>query len=243
MDVNYLNKQLLMLENLYIENESLKSDSISAEDCFQVLSAEEKEELKNYTMAVDFEKGETIIKKGFVASSIIYIEKGLAKLDIMIDGKAKTVGLIPEKSFIGIMCTFANRNINFTSVALEKTRITLIDIKFLEKAIKQNGVFAFKLIKHMSWLTNQLIHHITRYSHKNIDGALSILLIDFANIYKSESFTLPINRIEMANILGYSKESVINTLSKFKKDGLIDIKGHKISLLNRDMIQHICELG
>jgi len=225
------------------EFESSIDEVVSAEDCFAVLSDDEKQELQDCKTVIDFEKGETIIKKGFVASNIIFIEKGLAKLDIIIDGKPTTVSLVPEKSFIGIICTFACRKLDFSSIAIENTRVSIIDIRFFEKIVKQNGEFAFLLIKHMSWLTNQLIHHITRFSHKNIEGALSILLLDFAFIYKSDTYTIPINRKDMANILGYSKESVINTLSKFNKDGLIGLSGHKVSIIEKEKLQQICELG
>jgi len=232
-----------MAESIYLKNESKIPEINSAEQCLLALSDQEKEEVLKSSVEVDFQKGETIIKKGFVASSIIYLKQGLAKLDIEIDGKPATVGLIPEKSFVGIICTFANRNLNFSSVALEKSRVVLIDIQVLEKLIRQNGDFAFLLIKHMSWLTNQIVHHITRYSHKNIDGSLSILLLDFAAVYKSDIFTLPVKRKEMANIIGYSKESVINTLSKFKRDGLIEMAGREVKILNREMMQHISDLG
>ena len=232
-----------MSDDIFDEKKILGSDSISAEECFGALSEEEKMELQSCKVEVTFEKGETIIKRGFVASSIIYIEEGLAKLDILIDGKVTTVSLVPEKSFIGIICTFANRNINFSSIALEKTRVSLIDMSFFEKMIRQNGEFAFLLIKYMSRITNQLVHHITRYSHKNIDGALSILLLEFASTYKSDTYKIPVSRKEMANILGYSKESVINTLSKFNRDGLIEVKGHQIRIINRAMLKQICELG
>jgi len=47
----------------------------------------------------------------------------------------------------------------------------------------------------------------------------------------------------MANIIGYSKESVINTLSKFKRDGLIEMAGREVKILNREMMQHISDLG
>jgi len=232
-----------MIGNLSKDLETLYAEPISAIDCYNVLTDDEKKELEHFKTEIDFEKGEVIIKKGLIASNVIYIEKGLAKLDIVIDNKPTTVSLIPEKYFLGIICTFACRKLEFSAIALEKTRVSIIDIQFFEKVIKQNGEFALLLIKHMSWLTNQLVHHITRYSHKNIDGALSILLLDFAYIYKSDTFTIPINRKDMANILGYSKESVINTLSKFNKDGLIDLSGHKVSIIEKEKLQQICELG
>ncbi|MBE9469288.1 MAG: winged helix-turn-helix domain-containing protein [Bacteroidetes bacterium] len=56
-----------------------------------------------------------------------------------------------------------------------------------------------------------------------------MFLCDFSKIYNSDSFTLPMNRKEMANIFGYSKKSVINTLSKLNKDGILNVNDKKIN--------------
>ncbi len=95
----------------------------------------------------------------------------------------------------------------------------------------------------MSSVTNEIVHHISKFSHKNIDGSLSILLCDFSDIYKSDSFTLPVNRIEIAKMLGYSKESVINTLSKFNKEGILSVQDKKIKILDKTQLKKIGEIG
>ncbi len=232
-----------MLEGFQRKIDNSKGDIVTAEQCFEALTDDEKNELINNKREIEFAAGETIIKEGFVASHIMYIEKGLAKLDVITDGKTSTVGLVPPKSFVGIICTFAGHNFEFSSTALEKTTITLFDIDVFEKFVNQNGVFACKIIKHMSLLTNKLVHQIARISNKNIDGALSILLLDFANIYKSDNFVFPLNRKELAQMLGYSKESVINTLSKFNKEGIIEVNDKKIKILDRKLLERTAKLG
>lgn len=116
-------------------------------------------------------------------------------------------------------------------------------MKLFEKFVHQNGEFACHIIKHMSIITNELVHRISRFTHKNIDGALSILLLDFSRIYQSDTFMLPIKRKEMANMLGYSKESVINTLSKFNKEGILKVSDKKIEIINKQKLQQIGEFG
>jgi CRP-like cAMP-binding protein len=173
----------------------------------------------------------------------MYIEEGLVKLDVSSGKRISTVSLMSSKSFIGIICTFASRNLSFSATAIEKTRISLFDIDLFEKFIRQNGSFAFHLIRHTSAMTSQIVHHISKFSHKNIDGTLSLLLCDFAKIYKTDSFTLPVNRKEMANMLGYSKESVINTLSKFNREGIISVNDKKIEIIDKEMLMQIGETG
>jgi len=232
-----------MLEGFGKKNKTTQTEYITAEQCLNVLTDEEKKELLENRMEIEFAAGETIIKKGFVASNILYLEDGLAKLDIQTNNQPSTVSLVPPKSFVGIICTFASRNVDFSAVALEKTTISLFDIDLFEKFVKQNGIFACHIIKHMSGITNNLVHRISRFIHKNIEGSLSLLLLDFNRIYNSDRFILPINRKEMANMLGYSKESVINTLSKFNKEGIILVQEKKIEILDKQKLIQIGEIG
>jgi CRP-like cAMP-binding protein len=226
-----------------VTNRFSNSLQITAMECFDVLTVDQKSVLQQNQTEVEFEKGETIIKRGLAASSILFLEDGLAKLDIIIDGKTSTVGLIQPQSFIGIICTFANRNLNFSAIALEKTRVSVISMEFFEYLVQQNGDFAFRVIQHMSFLTNNLVHHIARFTHKNIEGTLAILLLEFADIYNSDTFTIPVNRKEIAQIIGYSVESVINTLSKFNREGFIVLKNSKITLVDKVLLSRISEVG
>lgn len=232
-----------MLDNFKASSDIKETPYVSAEMCFDVLTDDEKNELINSKKVVEFKAGETIIKRGFGVSDIMFLEEGLVKLDILNDSHTSTVDLVAPKSFIGIVCTFASHNVDFSAIAIEKTKISLIDIKLFEKFIRQNGEFSLHLIKHMSVIVNNIVHHISRFSHKNINGSLSIILNDFSKIYNSDSFTLPVNRKELANMLGYSKESVINTLSKFNREGIIKVQDKKIQIIDKTRLLQIGTLG
>lgn len=80
-------------------------------------------------------------------------------------------------------------------------------------------------------------------SQKNIEGTLSILLLDFYEINSSKNFKLPMTRQELAQLLGYSKGSFINTLSKFNKEGIIKVSDRKIELINSEILEQISKLG
>lgn len=194
------------------EESNYKFDFLNAKECLNKLTKSEKSKFIQYKTDIEFEAGETIIKRGLEVSNILYLNEGLVKLEIINDGKPSAIALVESHSFIGIVCCFAFENFDFTATALEKTKVSFINKNIFEEFIKTNGEFALALIKHMSGVSNGLLHKLTILSQKNIDGALSILLLDFAKIYKSDNYTLPMVRQEVANMLGYSKESVINTL-------------------------------
>lgn len=232
-----------MLDGPFTPNSSKLKDYISAKDCLEALSENEKKELFDSKIEIEFEAGETIIKQGFTAGNILFLEKGLAKLNITSDHHTSTVDLVTPNSFVGIICTFASHNFGFSAVALEKSTIYSFDIQLFEKFVQENGNFACKLMRHMSGLTNRLVREVSRLNHKNIDGALSIILLKFSRIYNSDSYSIPVNRKELANMLGYSKESVINTLSKFNKEGIIHVHEKDIDIIDKKKLQQISEVG
>ena len=225
------------------QNSNLSYEFLDAKECLNILTDDEKQELVDNKTDIEFEAGEIIIKRGALANNVLYITDGLVKLEIINDSKPYTVGLTQSHSFIGIVCCFAFKKFDFKATALEKTKVSFISMDIIEKFIKNNGDFALNLIKHMSGVTNGVFHRITSLSQKNIDGALSMVLLEFEKIYNSNSFTLPMNRIEMAKMLGYSKESVINTLSKFNKEGIINVSDRKIDILNSKKLEQISKLG
>ena len=216
---------------------------LNAKECLNILTDKEKNDLVSAKTDIEFKAGETIIKRGIIASDVLYVTEGLVKLEIVNDKKTATIALIKAHSFIGIVCCFAFKKFDFTATAIETTKVSFVNMSVFERFIKTNGDFSLALIKHMSGTTNTLLHRITQFSQKNIDGALAILLLEFVAIYNSKSFTIPVVRQELAAMLGYSKESVINTLSKFNKEGIINLSDRKIEILKPKQLEQISKIG
>jgi len=56
------------------------------------------------------------------------------------------------------------------------------------------------------------------------------LLIYFSEIFKSDSFDLPISRKEIAQLVGMSIENVIRAISDLRKDKIIKAYGKNIMI-------------
>ena len=231
------------MPNFITQKGNLNNKIVHAKDCLNLLTDDEKKELVNNKTDVYFESGEHIVKKGILANNVLYLTKGLVKLEILNEAKPTTITILQSHSFIGIVCCFAFRKLDFTATALTKVQVSFIGMDIFEGFIKNNGDFALSLIKHVSGMSNQLLHRLTSLSQKNIDGALAYILLDFRSIFKADAFELPMSRVELANMLGYSKESVINTLSKFNKEGIITVDDRMINIQDRTKLEQISKLG
>lgn len=225
------------------QKSNINNEYLSAKNCLNILSSDEKQELVDNKTEVQFEAGEHIVKRGLLANNVLYLTDGLVKMEIVNDSKSSTVAILRPHSFIGIACCFALRKMDFTATALTTTKVSFIEMDIFEKFIKNNGEFAFGLIKHISGISSQLMHRLTSLSQKHIDGALSYILLDFMSIYSAKEFEIPLTRVELGDMLGYSKESVINTLSKFNKEGIIKVDDRKIRIIDSEKLELISKLG
>ncbi|NCC46330.1 MAG: Crp/Fnr family transcriptional regulator [Bacteroidia bacterium] len=219
---------IIKLEKMIIEGYDTQPVPVSGTEWFGLLTSLEQESLLANSSHVTYKPGETIVKQGFAASHILFLEHGVVKLNVENRGKVTTFKIVNEGNFIGIMCSFVNKKLDFSAVAVTPCRVFLMGRDVLEKLINENGRFAVYVVKLMSELTNGVVHNLINMSHKNVYGAIATILLDIHEIYGSLSFTLPFSRAEMADALGYSKESVINTLSELNRDGILEISGKKV---------------
>lgn len=211
----------------------MKIFECNALDCFEVLTDEERDGLQAHTTSVKYSKGEVIIKQGFTVSSIFFLSKGIVRLDVASDNRTSTIALASGKSFLGLMCSFDTRQVDFSVVALVDSEIQLIDRDFVERLIQENGKFATRLIYNISSMTKELVNSLIRKNAKNSDGAVAMTLLELMKHFGSSQFDLPLSRVELAAVVGYSKESLLLSLSSLSSDGIITLNGKNV-VINDD---------
>jgi CRP-like cAMP-binding protein len=173
----------------------------------------------------------------------MFLEEGMAKLNFMEADKDTTFSFATNGDFIGLMCSFVQKRLEFSAIAITNATVRIIDREVFENSIKENGKFAVYIVKLMSELTNGVVHTLISLSHKNVNGALSTLLLSLSRVYASNSFQVPFTRDEMAAALGYSKESIINTLSEFHRDKIINVSGRNLVILQPETLKIISARG
>ena len=115
---------------------------IRALDCFDALLDDEKQALWEGSRKIHFKAGENIIREGFVASNVLFLEEGMVRLDVIVDGQHSAVNIVGSQSFVGLLCTFASHNLVCSAQALEPCQVRVIDLQLFERFIRQNGQFA-----------------------------------------------------------------------------------------------------
>lgn len=212
-------------------------------ECFETLSNMDFDNIAKNSTILSFKKGENIIKQGSFITHICYVIKGLAKINIELNETNSTVRIVPKDRFIGIQYAFTGNINQFSAIAVENSQILLIDINCFKQLMTTNGFFALEIAKTISTICEKMIARILLYRSKNIEGSLASFIIHYSKIFKSNEFIIPFSRVEIAEMIGYSRESVIHTFTKFNKDGIIEVKDKNINIINRELLENISIRG
>ncbi len=213
--------------------------------CFELLTPEEKELVDSRSVLVNYKKGENICKQGSFASHIMYLEKGLVKIFLEGNPKDLILSVTPHKNLMGLQALYEGNNTFLYSISTyTESVVRLIDIQIFKQLLKQNPLFAFRIINILNESTSQSYGRFFSLTHKQLHGRLAdILLCLSRKIFKAETFDLPISRSDLSDLTSMSTESVIRIMKDFKDDGIIDINNKTITLVDVPRLDRISAKG
>lgn len=208
------------------------------------LSSEELSDLGENCVEAQFEKGETIFKQHALSSNIIYLKDGLVKITMKGPYRDQILKVVKAPEYLGIPTTMGDKVNNYSAIAISKATACFIDLKTFQTLIRRNGDFANEIV--LTLCKNELYQfkRCVNITQKNLNGRVASTLLDLSrNIYESSSFHMHLNRTDLADIVGTSRESISRVLSEFAEDSLIELSGKEISILDENRLDHISKAG
>ncbi len=232
--------------------ENLKhKDLMDCNQClFKVISCQyinpvEFRKLQESSRRVHYAKGEVILKQDVKSTHLVFLQSGIVKFCLEDDsGKGLILTIIRAPSMIG-GADAINEGLNLYSVkAIEDCDICFIDYQVLLEIAMTNSLFMLKLMEMMTGMFKTSILNFISLAHKQVNGRIADILIYLsANVYMNSSFMLSLTRKEIAEFAGCSTENVIHTLSKFHREGILEVTGKKINILDAGRLKRISKVG
>jgi len=186
-------------------------------------------------------KKETIFSEGMNPNFLYFLSKGKVKVFKSHEyGKEFIVSLNKEGDFLGYVALLEDKPYNETAEALEDSEICIIPKEDFFALIFNNMGVMKKFIKILSdeilEKEEQLVNLAYSSVRKRVANAL-VTLYDRYNTNESTKFNISFTREDLANVVGTATESLIRTLSEFKNDGLLEIKGSNITILDYNKLK------
>ena len=193
---------------------------------------------------VGFQKGDSIIKQGTFSTNVVYLRSGLAKIHITGPHHEQIVRIIKAPCYLGLPTTIGDKINQYSVTAIDKVEVCFIDIDAFRLLLREAEFFAHEIILELCKNELESIRRCASRTQKQTRGNIADVIIEFADvIYQSDSFTLPISQAEIGNLVDTSRESISRILNEFHNDGILNIKGKGIEIINKKSLLLISQNG
>lgn len=194
---------------------------------------------------LNFEKGETILKQNAKSSHVIFLHKGIVKfIHHNPDGKNFIMTVVKGPKLLGGANLFFKETNVFSIVALEDCDICLIDNRALKSLASKHGNYFMAMCEQTINMFQSSIFNYISLAHKQVNGRVADLLIYLQeNVYNDNQYEFTLSRKELAEFAACSHENVINTLSRFKKEGIIELDKKRIIITDIERLKEISRIG
>jgi CRP-like cAMP-binding protein len=204
---------------------------------FSALSHEEMDQIQSLIIQRRYQKGESIVYPNQPMHCLFILNEGVVKVTReSYEHKEHILYLLSEHEFFGETSLFANIPSMISASALTDTVLCTISKADFQGLIVKYPSIALKVLEELSIRLNKLENMLENTGGKTIDERLVQLLGDFSLKYgevqeQGTLISLQLNREEIANYLGLSRETVSRKLAKLHKQGDLKVIGHKKILL------------
>tara|TARA_R110002073_G_scaffold40547_5_gene114972 strand:+ start:79548 stop:80603 length:1056 start_codon:yes stop_codon:yes gene_type:complete len=201
--------------------------------------------LKNYFTDTaeeqHFNAGELIYQEGNNSNFVYLIYRGTVKCYKMDEqGKELITSLSKSDDFFGFSSLAQNTSYLETATALEYTEVFRLPKTDFKTVLQQNPNIALDLIDYLTDNVSEIKDQLLQMAYSSVKKKTANTIIQFAekiNIKPNDS--IRISRNDLASVAGIATETFIRTLSGLKKDGLIDIEGRNIKILDLEMLKNV----
>ncbi|MGF1559668.1 MAG: response regulator [Flavobacteriaceae bacterium] len=188
-----------------------------------------------------FKQGETVYKEGAHSHKIYLILKGIVKCyKIDEDGKELITAIHRADDFLGFTSFLNNQPYQESATAMEDVELAGIAKEDLKSILKQNHTVSMELMELLTNNISEIKGQLLQMAYSSVRKKTAQTLLQFAEILnKKTEEPIKISRSDLASVAGIATESLIRTLSVFKKEGLIDIEGRNIRIVQLKALQYV----
>lgn len=215
---------------------------------FKGLNQKDKETLvQQHTLSL-IKKGQFLFKEGEKPRGLICLASGKAKVfKEGVGGRGQILKMVRHQGFIGYKNLFSDHPWSVSAVSIEDSAICIFEKSSFVRILKKNPDLSLKFIKVIAdelWFSNNRTVSLTQ---KHIRGRLAESLIILRDAYGFEAdgktIRVLMSREDIANLSNMTTSNAIRTLSNLSSEGIIEITGRRISILDINILEHISELG
>lgn len=185
--------------------------------------------------------GDYIYREGMHSNKVYLIINGIVKthkLDEM--GKELITGIYKADDFFGFTSFTKNTPHQEYATAMEETKMMSISAGQLKDLLEKNHALTMELMQALSEYLSEAKEQLLEMAYGSVRRKAAHTILKFAEkLQKDSNGNLHVLRSDLASVAGMATETLIRTLSSFKKEGLIRIDNRNIKILDADALKRM----
>lgn len=202
-------------------------------------------QLKNFIddngKELTFKAGENIYEDGSISATVYLILSGVVKTHKLDrNGKELITGVYKADDYFGFHSFAKSTTHQEAATALEDTTVITIPTAQLTRLLSENQDLALELMQQLSENLDQAKEQLLEMAYGSVRKKTARTILKFAErLDTDEQGNIHILRSDLASVAGMATETLIRTLSDFKKEGLIKIEGRNIKILELNKLRMV----
>jgi len=189
-----------------------------------------------------YDSGDIVYRERQNSNYIYLIRKGVVKCyKLNEQGKELITKLYKEDDFFGYTSFTHNIPYQETATAVKDVELVGISKNTLKEILESNHKVSIELIDLLSKDLTEVKKQLLQMAYSTVIKKTAATILKFAEkLNRKPEDPIKISRSDLASVAGIATETLIRTMTDFKKQGIIEIEGRNIKILDLRKLQDIC---
>ena len=212
-----------------------KKEIIGTSLLFEGLPPKQLEDITGIAVEKSFQRGQNIFFEGDLGIGFYMVAEGKVKIyKVSPAGKEHILHIFGVGEPFGEVPVFHGQPFPATAEALVKTKALFFPREKFIKLVESNPSIALNMLAVLSFRLRRFASQIESLSLKEVPSRLANYLIYLSQEQDgADEIELDISKGQLASLLGTIPETLSRIFAKMSDEGLIQVNGRKINLLNR----------
>lgn len=240
----------------YIRQKSIRQDDVqdkgkrdkimeglSKTPLFEGLSPDKLSLIADITELRSYNKGCTIFSEGDPATGFYAVFSGRVKIfKLSPDGKEQILHIFGPGEPFGEVAVFEGINLPAYAQAMDEVTAIFISKERFIGLISRDPSLTLKMLSVLSMRLRKFTYLIEDLSLKDVPGRLANYILFLSEKgQRSNEVRLDLTKNQLAGLLGTIPETLSRIFSRLSSQGLIQIDGPKITILDRNGLENLAQ--
>lgn len=194
-----------------------------------------------------YSKGSILFQENNYPLGLFGIFKGKVKIYKTSEtGKEHILKLAKKGDVLGYRALISGEKYEVSAAALEDCYTCFIPKNLFLDTLKSSSNLTGNVVSLLTHDLKAAEDKIADLAQKSVKERLAEALLMLQDYYgieeESQTINVSLSREDLANLVGTATETLIRTLTEFKKNEIIALKGKKISLLKPKMLERLANM-